>query len=179
MGIDYSAGHAMVLSCVDMLNLINGKNKKAILEVIQSFHDEVLADKYSSDRAKKSVEVLSNISQKIKLADLKELILEYHDVIGEAGKYGGDCQFSNGLDGYDLMMLWEPIIDVCDINLPSLTGIQVFDSYRQHMDCPIGEPCFLFDVDDCYEKKLNSAGKNLKKFSGGYLNEVTWTDVSC
>ena len=173
MGIDYSTGHAMTLTCNEILSILKAKNKKPILEVIQSFHDEIIRDKYSSEKAKESVAVLDNINPKIKLADLKQLILEYHDVIGEAGKYSGDCRFANDLDGYDLMMLWEPIIEVSGETLPALTGIQIFDSYRQHMDCPIGEPCFLFDVDDCYEKQLNEAGKNLKKFSGGYLNEVT------
>jgi hypothetical protein len=181
MGIDYYAGHAMCLGDYEMVKLINGKNKKAVLEVMQSFHDSILADEYVTDKAKKAVSVLNgeNIPSTIKLVDLRELIIEYHTVEGDAGKYEGDCRFANGLDGYQLLELWEGIIDVCNTELPSLSEVRIFDSYRQNYDCPIEVPCFLFSVEDCYERTLNDEGKNLNKLAGGYLNEISWTDVSC
>lgn len=178
MGIDYSAGHAMCLEIDNMVRLINGKNKKAILEVIQSFHDSVVGGQYTSEKAKKSVAALNNIDSKIKISDLKELILEYHAVTGEAGKYEGSCHFKNDLDGYDLLELWEGILDVCDIPMPSLSEVRIFDSHRQNYDCPLEVPCFLFSVEDCYDRTLSHEGKNLNKLSGGYLNEISWTDVS-
>ena len=179
MGIDYFAGHAMCLSDCEMVKLITGKNKKPVLEVIQSFHDSVIGGQYTSDKAKKAITALNNIDSKIKLADLRELIIEYHTIEGDAGKYEGDCRFANDLDGYELMELWESIIDVCDVELPSLSEIRIFDSYRQNYDCPMEVPCFLFSVEDCYERTLNDEGKNLNKLAGGYLNEISWTDVSC
>ena len=103
MGIDYFAGHAMCLSDCEMVKLINGKNKKPVLEVIQSFHDSVIGGQYTSDKAKKAITALNNIDSKIKLADLRELIIEYHTIEGDAGKYEGDCRFANGLDGYQLL----------------------------------------------------------------------------
>ena len=179
MGIDYSSGHAMCLEINDMIKLINSKNKKAILEVIQNFHDSVVSGEYTSDKAKKTVSKLDDIDSKIKLADLKELILSYHAVEGEAGKYNGDCKFANDLWGEDILELWEGIVDVCGLDLPPLSEVRIFDSYRQNDECPLEVPCFLFSVEDCYEKKLNSEGINLKKLSGNYLNEISWTDVSC
>ena len=178
MGIDYAAGHAMCVEIDNMVGLINGKNKKYVLEVIQSFHDSVMSGQYTSDKAKKAVTALDNIDSKIKLADLKELILEYHAVEGEAGKYEGDCKFANDLWGDDLLELWEGVLDVCDIPMPSLSEVRIFDSHRQNYDCPLEVPCFLFEVEDCYERTLNEEGKNLNKLSGGYLNEISWTDVS-
>ena len=179
MGIDYSAGHAMCLEIDDMIKLINGKNKKAVLEVIQSFHDSVVSGEYTSDEAKKAVSTLDNIDSKIKLDDLRDLILSYHAVEGEAGKYNGDCKFANDLWGEEILELWQGVVDVYDPSLPSLSEVRIFDSYRQNDQCPLEVPCFLFSVEDCYEKKLNSEGVNLNKLAGGYLNEISWTDVSC
>jgi hypothetical protein len=179
MGIDYSSGHAMCLEIGDMVKLINGKNKRTVLEVVQSFHDSVVNGEYTSDKAKKAVSSLDNLNAKIKVSTLRELICDYHKVLGEAGKYNGDCQFANDLDGYDLLELWEGIVDVCGLDLPLLSEVRIFDSYRQNDQCPLEVPCFLFSVEDCYEKKLNSEGINLKKLSGNYLNEISWTDVSC
>ena len=178
MGIDYSAGHAMCLGIEDMVKLINGKNKKAILEVVQSFHDSDVSGMYTSDKAKKAVSSLDNLNPKITISTLKELICDYHEVQGEAGKYDGDCQFVNDLDGYDLLELWEGILEVCDEPIPSLSEIRIFDSHRKNYDCPLEVPCFLFSVEDCYVRTLSDEGKRLKKLAGGYLNEISWTDVS-
>ena len=76
-----------------------------------------------------------------------------------------------------MLELWEGIIEVSYQELPHLNEVRFFDGYRQHMECPMEEACFCFDVDGCYEKTLNDAGKNLKKLSGSVW-ETSWTDVS-
>tara|TARA_Y100000385_G_scaffold280804_1_gene332544 strand:- start:244 stop:783 length:540 start_codon:yes stop_codon:yes gene_type:complete len=179
MGIDYSAGHAMCLEIDDMIKLINGKNKKAILKVVKSFHDSVVDNKYVSDKAKKAVSSLDNLNSKITISTLREVICDYHKVLGEAGKYEGDCQFANDLDGDDIVELWQGIIGVCGEQMPHLSEVRIFDSYRQNDQCPLEVPCFLFSTEDCYVRTISDEGKRLKKLAGGYLNEISWTDVSC
>ena len=41
MGTDYSSSNAVIVDLDDMLRIINGKNKKAVLEVIQSLIMEI------------------------------------------------------------------------------------------------------------------------------------------
>mgnify|MGYP003149864061 FL=1 len=177
MGTDYSSSTAIIVDLDGVLKLINGKNKKYVLEVVQSFVDKTMTDEYTSNETKKWLKKLDNIPSSIKLSDLRDKLSKFHEIKGEAGKYEGNCQFANGMWGDDLMCLWEDIISVCDITLPDLDSIRIFDSYRQQMDCPLEVVSFCFNVEDCYEKKLNKAGKNLSKITDS-MWETTWTDVS-
>ena len=177
MGTDYGSGSAVIVNLDSMLGIINGKNKKAVLEVVQSFVDKHMDDEYTSKQNKKYLGILNNLPSNIKLADLRELLSDFHVIEGEAGKYGGNCRWANGFDDYEMLELWEGIIEVSYQELPHLNEVRFFDGYRQHMDCPMEEPCFCFDPDGCYEKTLNSAGKNLYKLSGSVW-ETSWTDVS-
>ena len=177
MGTDYSASTAIIVDLDGMLKIINGKNKKSILEVVQSFVDKTKSDGYASDKTKEWLKKLDNIPSSIKLGDLKEKLRDFHEVKGSAGKYEGDCQFANGMWSDDLMALWEGVVDVSDIDLPSLNSIRIFDSYRQQMDCPLEEVSFCFDPEGCYKKTLNQEGKNLSKLADN-MWETSWTDVS-
>ena len=178
MGTDYSSGYAMSCELENMLKIIKAKNKKSVIEAIQCFHDSVVDGQYTSDKAKKYVSSLNEIKPNIKLADLKQIIIDYHEVEGDTGKYEGDCRFTNDLDGWDLIELWQDIIEASREELPDLSEIRIFDSYRQHYDCPLGVMCFVFNREDCYERTLSDKGKSLKKLCGGYLSEISWTDVS-
>ena len=177
MGTDYSSSNAVIVDLNSMLGIINGKNKKAVLEVIQSFVDKQMNDQYNDEKSKPYLEKLNNIPSKVSLSDLKKLLADFHKISGSAGKYGGDCCWTNGLWDEEMLELWEGIIEVSGKNLPYLNSVRFFDGYRQHMDCPMEEPCFCFDPDGCYEKKLNTAGKTLEKLSGNVW-ETSWTDVS-
>ena len=177
MGTDYGSGSAVIVDLDSMLRIINGKNKQAVLEVIQSWVDKQMESEHTCEESKKYLETLNNLPSNITLKHLKELLEEFHVIKGEAGKYGGNCHWANGLDSYDMHELWGAIIEVSDVELPWLSEVRFFDGYRQHMDCPMEEPCFCFDPDGCYEKTLNSAGKNLYKLSGSVW-ETSWTDVS-
>lgn len=177
MGTDYGSGSAVIVDLDSMLRIIDGKNKQAVLEVIQSWVDKQMGDEYTGEESKQYLEKLNNIPSKIKLGDLRELLEEFHVINGEAGKYGGDCHWANGLDSYEMQELWEGIVEVSGLELPYLSEVRFFDGYRQHMDCPKEEACFCFDPDGCYEKTLNSAGKNLYKLNGSVW-ETSWTDVS-
>ena len=94
MGIDYSASTAIIVDINGMLKIINGKNKKAVLEVIQSFVDKMVDYEYTSDKTKKWLKKLDNIPSNITLANLKEKLSDFHEVSGSAGKYDGDCRLS-------------------------------------------------------------------------------------
>tara|TARA_Y100001938_G_C7963670_1_gene365649 strand:+ start:51 stop:587 length:537 start_codon:yes stop_codon:yes gene_type:complete len=177
MGTDYSSESAIIVDLESMIGLINGKNKKATLEVIQSFVDKIMADQYTSEETKEWLKKLDKIPSNIKLGELKEKLREFHAIKGSAGKYDGDCHFANGMWGEDMMILWEDVIDVSNIVLPDLDQIRIFDSYRQQVDCPLEEVSFCFNAEDCYEKKLNQTGKNLEKIAGN-LWETSWTTVS-
>jgi len=177
MGIDYSASTAIIVDINGMLKIINGKNKKAVLEVIQSFVDKMVDYEYTSDKTKKWLKKLDNIPSNITLANLKEKLSDFHEVSGSAGKYEGDCRFSNDMYGDELMELWDGIIEVSSVDLPSLDSIRIFDSYRQQMDCPLEEISFCFNPEECYEKTLNQEGKNLSKLAHN-MWETSWTDVS-
>jgi len=178
MGVDYSANEAVVLYIWDMVNIINGANKKHVVDIMQGFHDNIVADEHTSDAAKLSVKVFDGISPRTKLAEIRYVLDEYHNVVGEAGKYEGDMGLANGLCSDDLMKLWEPIIEASGVELPTPYEITIFDSYRQHVECEIGVVSFLFAPGDCYERTLSEQGKALEKMSGGYLAEVSWTEVS-
>ena len=178
MGVDYSANEAVVLDAWDMVKIINGANKKHVVDILQGFHDNIVADEHTSAEAKLSVKVFDGISPRAKLAEIRHLLVEYHNVEGEAGTYEGNCWFANGLCGDELMELWERIIEASGCELPTPYEITIFDSYRKHANCQIGVASFLFAPDDCYERTLSEQGKALEKMSGGYLAEVSWTEVS-
>ena len=177
MGTDYSSGSAIIVDLDGMLSLINGKNKKAVLEVIQSFADKEMESEYIDDNTKDSLKRLDNIPTNINLVDLRGLLEDFHEISGSAGKYSGDCHFTNGMDSYELMELWESIIEVSGVGLPDLNSIRIFDGYRPHMDCPMEEVSFCFDVEGCYEKTLNQEGENLSGIASN-MYEISWTDVS-
>ncbi len=178
MGTDYGSGSAVIVDLDSMLRIINGKNKQAVLEVIQSWVDKQMESEHTCEESKKYLGTLNNLPSNITLKHLKELLEEFHVIKGEAGKYGGNCRWANGFYDYEMQELWEGIIEVSGEELPYLSEVRFFDGYRQHMDCPMEEPCFCFDPDGCYEKTLNSAGKNLYKLNGSVW-ETSWTDVSC
>ena len=177
MGTDYSSSNAVIVDLDSMLRIINGKNKQAVLEVIQSFVDEHMSGEYTSDETKVCLQKLNDLPSNITLKHLRELLEEFHVINGEAGKYGGNCHWANGLDSYEMHGLWGDILEVSGEELPYLSEVRFFDGYRQHMDCPKEEACFCFDPDGCYEKTLNNAGKNLEKLNGSVW-ETSWTDVS-
>jgi len=179
MGTDYSSSSAVIVDLDSMLGkeVINGKNKQAILEVIQSFVDAKMDEQYTSDETKVYLQKLNYLPSNITLKHLRELLEEFHVIKGEAGKYGGDCHWANGFDSYEMHELWEGILEVSGAELPYLMEVRFFDGYRQQMDCPKEVACFCFDPDGCYEKTLNDAGKNLKKLNGNVW-ETSWTDVS-
>ena len=177
MGTDYGSGSAVIVDLDSMLRIINGKNKKAVLEVIQSFVDTKMDDEYTGDESKKHLGTLNDLPSNITLQNLRGLLEDFHTIKGSAGKYGGDCHWANGFWNEDMLELWEGIVEVSGEELPYLTEVRFFDGYRQHMDCPKEVACFCFDPDGCYEKTLNSAGKNLEKLNGSVW-ETSWTDVS-
>lgn len=178
MGTDYSSESAIIVNLDGMLSLISSKNKKAVLEVIQNWVNLLKMDSGTEDGTKESLKTLDSISSGILFADLIGRLEDFHEISGSAEKYGGDCHFTNGIDSYDLMELWEGIIDVSGVDLPDLNSIRIFDAYRQHEDCPMEEVSFCFDPEGCYEKTLNQEGENLSAIAPN-MYEVSWTDVSC
>ena len=167
MGTDYSNGTGIVINIETLVNIINGKNKKAVIKAIR----EWIGEGYDGGS------IFEDLADNITIGDLKAKLIAQCEIAGEAGKYEGDCHLVHTED-YSLCGLWNDIILASGTDIPLIEDVTVFDSYRQHMECPIGEASFIFSRDDIYESKLNDEGEALQKLCGGYLNEVTWTDVS-
>mgnify|MGYP006183619389 CR=1 FL=1 len=144
-----------------------------------SKHDGNLFLDGLTDLSDAAVESLSRIrlADDITTDDLKATLIAQCEIAGEAGKYEGDCHLVHTETWY-LCDLWNAISEASGTDLPGIDEVRVFDSHRKHADCPIGEVSFIFSWDAVYESKLNSGGEFLQKLCGGYLNEVTWTDVS-
>ena len=176
MGTDYSTNSAITLTSHELIGIINDKNNKSIIDVLQKFYNSQVKENPDNE-PNEAIKALNEIKPNITIDQLQEIINRLSEVQGEAGKYEGNCSLAH-IEEYELQQLWDAIITQSGSDLPPLSEIRVFDSYRQHLGCPIGVASFLFEEEDCYEKQLNVSGKTLEELSGGYLNEITWTDVS-
>ena len=168
MGTDYSQGHGYVIGIKDLVEVVNDDNRLAVINQIKSY----FAGTYGDDIP----DVIKSITGETSTDDLKATLVKICDVSGEAAKYEGGCYLTIGWDTYDLQEFFDDILVPTDA--PSFEEVRIFDSYRKHMGCPIGEVSFVVDESTIYEKKLNDIGKTFEKLCGGFLNECEWTDVS-
>lgn len=171
MGTDYNNGSGFLVSLDQMLSLITEENYKLAIIGLGFARQET--EEYSEQDCSLMTVPMDNdytYKQFIKWFE------EFHTVKGEAGKYGGDCEFANGFYQDTVGNIWHHIVDLMKIKLPCFE-CRIFDSGRQAMECPLGVACFIFDDEQCYNKRLSAMGKRFKDFAGE-LNLVQWTDVS-
>jgi len=167
MGTDYMPGEGIVTGIENIVDIISDDNKEAIIKAIREWH--------GTDEERS--EFFKDLADDITTDDLKAKLIAHCEVSGEAARYEGSCHLTH-VDSDDLCELWNALSEASGTDLPYIEEVRVFDSYRKHADCPIGEASFIFSEGDLYERTLNSGGEFLSELCGGYLNEVTWTDVS-
>lgn len=182
MGVDISSHTGIIASTSEILKLVNGKNKKRVVEICQDFYNDIYSEhekhKDCSWR-KKSVEYFSPLKdiQAKTVGDLKEVLESVIKVSGEPAKYDLDTHVQYG---EELCSLWQTIIEeAVDFDLPYLEEVTAFGSPRYNgWDVPLGEACFIFSEHACFEKSLSEIGKNLKK-AIGHVSITEWTHYSC
>lgn len=172
MGTDYSQGNAINLSVYEIVKIVNGKNKANMVSILHNF-----CATSDQEAKQKRTKHFGHLTTKSHISDIQNAFIEFCEIAGEPGKYEGDCHFANA-DSYDIKELINDMINSSGTKCPNVDDVTVFDSYRQHDGCPIGEPCFLLDRSDIYIETLSDQGKYVKKISGGYISEISWTDVS-
>jgi len=182
MGVDVSSQSGVIASTSEIIKLVNGKNKKKILELCQDFYDEVYSDHINYKECSWRKEVveyfssLNNIQAKT-VGDLKDILGSLVKVSGEPAKYDLDTHVEYG---EEVCLLWQKIIEEgLDVELPHLEEVTAFGSCRYNgYDVPLGEACFVFSESCCFEKSLSDIGKNLKK-AIGHVDVTEWTHYSC
>ena len=167
MGTDYMPGEGIVTDVETLVKIINDKNKEAIVKAIRKWLDQ--GDDDGS--------IFKDLADDITVDDLKAKLIAQWEIAGEAGRYEGSCHLVH-VDECWLCELWNAISEASGTDLPGIEEVKVFDSYRKHEGCPIGEASIIFSEGDLYERTLNPGGEFLSDLCDGYLNEVTWTDVS-
>jgi len=182
MGTDISSHSGILVEVPSVLKLINSKNKRSVIACCAEHYATCVADlkKYPNCEWRASVEEwfrpLSEIPSVVSVTTLRELLDRRIAVIGEPSKYDVDThvKFSE-----ELTDLWRLILDdAIETELPHLVSIDAWGSARLNgWDVPLGEARFVFDDDDCYERKLSVKGKALQKLAG-HCNITEWTHYS-
>lgn len=180
MGVDIYSCSGIIASIDDMLSFITPKNTDQVLKICQDFYNKIEVEVCNTDEqykhyAQQKLEFfkpLNNISKET----LNGALCEVVKVEGEPAKYDIDTHVQYG---EELQELWELILETHDKQMPSFTGVSAWGSARYNgYDVPLGVACFIFDDSDCFEKKLSTAGKNLKKVLG-HCSVTEWTVYSC
>lgn len=171
MGIDYDQGSGILVTLDQMLTLITEENYKLAQNGIMFAGSEI------EEWSEKDCSELTQISSKeYTYKQFMEWFEKFHEIKGEPGKYGGDAEFANGFYPDTVGTIWFYIVESIKAKLPDFQ-CEIFNSGRQAMDCPLGEPCFIFSEEGCYTKRLNANGKRLEALAGE-LKYVEWTDIS-
>lgn len=181
MGTDYYSYSGLAGTYSNMVKLINNENYLDVLTFLKScvkawddwkkdveevYIDEVLRDAFDA------------LHDKLSYSDFISWLDGIHEIEGEAGKYDGDAHLKNEWELESITGLWKEILEALDINLPSF-DCHVFNSYRKEEGCPFGEVAFVFTEDECYTRKPNEKGKNLKAIIGDLDGAfVSWVDMS-
>lgn len=178
MGVDILNYSGIVVTIEDMLGFVTEKNCEKIIKVCRDFYKN-LVESMTPEEAEKSWN-----KQKIEFfkpleAAATDNLHNLHQVLSELAVVEGEGMDMHVKFSEDLQSLWENIIATFKGEFPELTSVDAWGSCRYNgYDVPLNVACFVFDDDDCYEKKLSKAGKNLKKFVG-HCNVSDWTVYSC
>ena len=169
MGTDYYSGESLVVDIETIVKIIDDKNREAVIKAIREWCSE--------DDGEIENKFFKDLTDDITTAALQEKLIAHCEIGGEAGKYEGNCYLTH-TDDEGMDQLWNAINGVSGTDFPCIMEVRVFDSYRQHADCPIGVASFLISRDDVYESQLSESGEFLQELCGGHINEISWTDVS-
>lgn len=185
MGVDVYSESGVLATTEEMVSFITGKNKKDVIQICQEFYDNL---KHESDQEPDSewrieryqfFEALNSIQAKT-IADLREVVSGVVRVSGKPGKYDLDTHV---LHSDDLLSLFSHIVSSYeqshDIALPELNSVEAWGSARYNgWEVPLGEACFVFDKNDCFEQRMSESGQLLKKVIG-HCDVTDWTVYSC
>lgn len=185
MGVDVSSSSGVLAETDDMLKLITGKTKKAVLEICQDFYNELESqvadnpDQSWYQETRDYFKALNNIQAKT-IGDLREIVGSVVQVSGKPGKYDLDTHVVHSEYLQDLFSkIVGAYADAHDVELPYLEEVNAWGSSRYNgWDVPLGVVCFVFDEDSCFEKAISQSGKDLKKIIG-HCNVTEWTEYSC
>ncbi len=133
---------------------------------LESFADRFIHQTDNAARLKRVIKAVNKqidrekqygIWPKVKITTSEELREFWNTVTaykGEPGKYEGDMAFTYWSekegwkvnDSHDLTVLVEAI--GYTENLPSVSSVRIFDSYRSHSEMTVGEPVIIYSSDD-------------------------------
>lgn len=182
MGMDIYSERGVIAQIDDMTGMLRKADVKKALQAIKKWFETVDKESLWTMSQDKPLDEffaeLKNLTEASSPA-LEDLIAALDAccvVNGEPSKYGSDdCYVSHAqaLEG-----IWNSIIEATRPGLPTLKEVKVFDSGRVNgWDVPHGVACFIFESDDCFERKLTETGKLLKK-AIGHCDPAEWTIMS-
>lgn len=181
MGMDIYSESGVIASIDEMIGMLRKSDVKKIV---------VALNKWFAKVEKNDLWTVSDKPFDVFFVNLKKLIqsknpsleaikteLESCCVVnGKPSKYGSDDCYVHHDDA--LCKIWNEIIKVTRPELPELLRVTAFDSGRINgWDAPVGIACFIFNPNDCFEKRLTETGKALKK-AIGHCSETEWTIMS-
>lgn len=197
MGTDIYGYTGVFCGIDNMVNFVTGKTRFRVIELCNDFYEslEAEADKagegsweqsqFETFAALKACVIKEGpkgktMMPKLTLAELRDLLKRTVKISGEPGDYNMDTHVVNG---DELRILFDEILEVYKevygVNLPYFEEVKAFGSARYNGDSvPLGEACFIFSEDDCYEKQLSAEGKNLKKVIK-HVDTTQYTIFSC
>lgn len=180
MGVDIYSSRGIIATVDEFLGVVNGKNKRLVLEVCKKFHNELVSDAEANkeDDWRQNLadcfKPLSQIPFNSTLAFVRGTIDSCVGVRGEVAKYG-ECYVEHA---EYIQELFEKIVDVSGFDLPYIEQVTAWGSGRYNgWEVPKGVPCVVFNSEDCYVKTLSEKGMAVKKFLG-HCDETEWTEMS-
>jgi hypothetical protein len=183
MGVDIYSSKGVICSVNEFLQIINGKNKKAIVNVCRSFWADLVAqcDKgYKPEpepwRAKlaDAFNAFYHLEPTMTIKEIRKIIESVVVVEGEVSKYG-ECHVENS---EYVESLFSQILEASGLDLPDIEEVTAWGSGRYNgWEVPTGVACVVFDSSRCFVKTLSEEGKALKKLLG-HCDETEWTEMS-
>lgn len=181
MGMDVYSEHGVIAQIDDMTRMLRKSDVKKALAGIKEWFETVDKESLWNMGDKPFDEVFADLKKLTEddapaLNDLISALDNCCVVNGEPSKYGSDDCYVHHPQA--LEQIWNRIIETTRPGLPSIREVKVFDSVRTNGgNVPHGVACFIFDSDDCHERRLTETGKLLKK-AIGHCDPAEWTIVS-
>lgn len=177
MGEAIYAESGIIAEIDQMVLFVTDKNKQEVIGICQNMFDKLkkkLNEDPESEWLKKPVIDLASLNN-----IQAETVDELHSILREIVTVSDETMDTVVEHSEELHDLFSQIIqsyrfaeDAC---VPDLTEVRAFYSDRWNGDeVPIGEACFIFEVEPCFEERKTQMGKNLEKILG-HCDKSTWT----
>lgn len=179
MGMDIYSEHGVIAQIDDMVGMLRKSDVKKAVAAIKEWFDAADRDSLQTPSGIPFDEFFADLKGLGDSATLNDLVSALRSccvVNGEPSKYGSEDCYIHHQEA--LESIWVAIIEATRPGLPNLREIKVFDSGRVNgWSVPHGVACFIFDPNECFERKLTETGKLLKK-AIGHCDSAEWTVMS-